>query len=115
MRWTRRYRQASDKGADGEIAWSWRPDAGVKSWRAILSKATGAIKPGTPGRARISRNTIAQGMPECSAYLSRLACVLSSLLHARLAGAFRHPAFPVPSWFRGTRRCITRAFRAAGM
>jgi len=55
MRWTRRYRQASDKGADGEIAWSWRPDAGVKSWRAILSKATGAIKPGTPGRARISR------------------------------------------------------------
>ena len=28
-----------------------------------------ANKPGTPGRARSSRNTIAQGMPVVSAYL----------------------------------------------
>jgi hypothetical protein len=31
MRWTRRSRETSETGADGEIVWSWRPDAGVKS------------------------------------------------------------------------------------
>jgi hypothetical protein len=29
MRWTRRHGWTSDAGRDGEIAWSWRPDAGV--------------------------------------------------------------------------------------
>src|SRR5215472_2670826 len=42
----------------------WLPDAGVKS--AEIPRATVARKPGTPGRARSSRSTIAQGMPECS-------------------------------------------------
>jgi hypothetical protein len=37
--------------ADGEIAWSWRPDAGVK-FAMTKSQATEANKPGTPGRAR---------------------------------------------------------------
>jgi hypothetical protein len=48
--------------ADGEVAWSWSPDAGIKPAEDD-PPATGAIKPGTPGRSRISRNTIAQGMP----------------------------------------------------
>jgi hypothetical protein len=47
--------------ADGEVAWSWSPDAGIKPAEDD-PPATGAIKPGTPGRSRISRNTIAQGM-----------------------------------------------------
>src|ERR1700759_4597393 len=35
-------------------------------------------------------------MPACSAYLSRLACVLSTIFARKAAGAFRHPAFPAP-------------------
>ena len=31
---------------------------------AEIDEATGANKPGTPGRARSSRKTIAQGVPE---------------------------------------------------
>jgi hypothetical protein len=31
MRWTRRCLLTSGTEADGEVAWSWRPDAGVKS------------------------------------------------------------------------------------
>jgi len=30
MRWTRRRRKTSGANADGEVVWSWRPDAGVK-------------------------------------------------------------------------------------
>ena len=33
------------------------------SFAEMIGKATGANKPGTPGRSRSSRNTIAQGMP----------------------------------------------------
>ena len=59
------------RDADGEIAWSWRPDAGVKSRgmamsalrarRAVIRAATEANKPGTPRRARISRKPLRRG------------------------------------------------------
>ena len=39
------------------------------SLRVTNSQATVANKPGTPGRARISRKTIVQGMPDVSADL----------------------------------------------
>jgi len=39
--------------ADGEIVWSWRPKAGVKS--AERSADDGDNKAWSPGRARISR------------------------------------------------------------
>jgi hypothetical protein len=73
--------------ADGEIVWSRHPDAGVKlagdDWQATVAK-----EPGTPRRSRISRSTIAQGMPDVLAHLSLLACAkVHFLLHARLAGA----------------------------
>jgi hypothetical protein len=36
MRWTRRRRETSGAIADGEVVWSWRPDAGAKfSWDTI--------------------------------------------------------------------------------
>ena len=35
----------------------------LRSSLALIRKATVAKKPGTPGRARSSVNTIAQGMP----------------------------------------------------
>src|SRR5262249_18462829 len=49
--------------ADGKIAWSWPPDAEVKP-AGEDPPATVANKPGAPGRARIRRNTIAQGRPD---------------------------------------------------
>ena len=48
--------------ADGQAVWSCPPDAGVKL-RKTKSAATEANKPGTPGRSRSSRKTIAQGVP----------------------------------------------------
>jgi hypothetical protein len=47
--------------ADGEVVWSWRPLAGVKSVEDDR-QATVTKKSWTPGRARSSVNTIAQGM-----------------------------------------------------
>jgi hypothetical protein len=36
--------------ADGEVVWSWRPDAGAKfSWDAMPAKVTGAKEPGPRG------------------------------------------------------------------
>jgi hypothetical protein len=34
MRWTRTRQQTTDARADGQAVWSWRPDAGAKSWSA---------------------------------------------------------------------------------
>jgi hypothetical protein len=51
--------------ADGEVAWSWLPDAGVKFANALSGAAgDGGNKARSPGRSRISRNTIAQGRPD---------------------------------------------------
>jgi hypothetical protein len=65
-------RKTSDAGADGEVVWSWRPDAGAKpcTMRAEPDRAKmrcylqgdGGKKARSPGRSRISRKTIAQGM-----------------------------------------------------
>jgi hypothetical protein len=62
MRWTRCARQTSVRDADGEVVWSWRPDAGVKL-RSNFCAATVAKEPGHRGERDISRNTIAQGKP----------------------------------------------------
>ena len=54
MRWKRRHHWTSAAEADGEIVWSRSPtlpDAGIKL--------------GTPGRPRLSGDTIAEGRPEC--------------------------------------------------
>ena len=47
--------------ADGEIVWFWHPDAGVKF--ALGSADDGGKKARSPGRSRISRKTIARGVP----------------------------------------------------
>ena len=47
--------------ADGEVVWSWRPLAGVK-FVEDDRQATVTKKSWTPGRARSSVNTIAQGL-----------------------------------------------------
>ena len=48
--------------ADGEVVWSWRPDAGAKFCESHRG-ATVARKPGHRGELEVSRKTIAQGKP----------------------------------------------------
>src|SRR5690349_19810590 len=52
--------------AYGQAVWSCPPDAGVNP-RVKSPGETEANKPGTPGRSRSSRSTIARGMPDVSA------------------------------------------------
>src|ERR1700742_4488019 len=61
---------------------------------------TEANKPGTPGRSRSSRKTIAQGVPGDfgGPVLSLRAFVFFG---TRGSGCVVHPAFPAPSVFRG--------------
>jgi hypothetical protein len=56
-----------------------------------------AKKPGTPGRARSSRNTIAQGMPDCFG-VPVLASRASFPFCTQGSGCGEHPAFPAPSF-----------------
>jgi hypothetical protein len=44
-------RLTSAADADGEVVWSWRPDAGVK-WRGSIRAATVARKPVTGESAK---------------------------------------------------------------
>jgi hypothetical protein len=61
MRWTLWRRKTSGAIADGEIVWSWRPDAGAKFSRKRFRESDGGKRARSPGRSRISRKTIAQG------------------------------------------------------
>ena len=64
MRWTRMV--SRDERCQTWTAKSCGPDIPtlISSFVALMSReAMVASKPGAPGRARISRNTIAQGMP----------------------------------------------------
>src|SRR6266481_210379 len=67
MRWThiaeRSHCATSGVCADGEVVWSWRSNAGAKLAETI-PPMTVATKQWSPGRARISRKTIAQGRPD---------------------------------------------------
>ncbi len=52
--------------AYGEVVWSRRPDAGVKlAMMLCIALTMGATKPGPQGEHEISRETTAQGMPDC--------------------------------------------------
>ena len=48
--------------ADGEVVWSWRSEAGAKV-AGHVPRMTVATKQRSPRRARISRKTIARGVP----------------------------------------------------
>ena len=72
-------RKTSATDAYGKIVWSsclptlgsslCVSDVGPADRHAASAQAVVAKKPGTPGRARIRRQTIAQGMPAVAAYL----------------------------------------------
>ena len=85
------------------------------SLRVTSSQATVAIKPGHRGERAISRQTIVQGMPDCSGGpVVTNACAFYQ--RARGCGCIERPAFPAPSVLRGTRSMHhSGAKRAAGM
>jgi hypothetical protein len=60
--------KTNDAEADGEVVWSWRPDAGVK-FRGTIREATVAKEPRHRGEHEANRKAVAQGMSDCSAYL----------------------------------------------
>jgi hypothetical protein len=57
-------RETSGANADGEVVWSWRPDAGAKFSRTQFAKVTGAKEPGPRGEHEVTVKTIAQGRPD---------------------------------------------------
>jgi len=61
MRWTRMARQTNVAGADGEVVWFWRPDAGAK----VVERFTidGGKKARSPGRVR--RKPLKPSRREC--------------------------------------------------
>src|ERR1700730_1724010 len=100
---------------DGEIVWSWRPDAGAKFLRSKLLRGDGGKRARSPGRSRISRKTIAWGMPDVSG-----ASAVNTRVHTKTTkrtrgcGCIGHPAFPAPSDFRMAQSFRkTRTHRAA--
>src|SRR5262245_18722758 len=88
--------------ADGEVVWSWRRDPGA-TLAGSIPPATGARKAASPGRPRISRKPIARGKPGClGCTCSSTRVLFCSTLRTRDCGRSRRPAFPAPSFRRGT-------------
>src|SRR5690349_21396023 len=95
MRWTRCVRLTSAHITDGEVVWSWRPDAGAKlasgkscrgrRWQESPVTGESSKETVTPSR-RESRNASVEPvvLPPCF------------LLHGT-HGCNQHPAFPAPS------------------
>jgi len=99
--------------AYGEIVWSWRRDPGATLAGAI-SPATGARKAASPGRARISRNTIARGKPGCLGCTCQIRVRSLLPLHTVLR-AQSAPGFPCALCQReGQRDVTTRAKTCRG-
>jgi hypothetical protein len=116
-----------DAAASGDLHRTKRPQRTAKScghdaatlassWREYRAD-DGGKRGRSPGRARISRKTIARGKPGCPGCTCSLTRVhFCSTLRTRDCGRSRRPAFPAPSRRReGQRDCTTRANHAAGM
>src|SRR6476661_3025640 len=96
MRWTLMPRLTSVADADGEVVWSWRPDAGAKFCESHCG-ATVARKPGHRGEYEGNRKTIAQGKLGCLRWTCMLVCVFFRTNCTRDRGCSAHSAFPAPS------------------
>ena len=112
------------EAAYGKTVWSWHPLL-VSNRRRFSRSPTGSRKtvnsPMTEARGirlrgelGISRQTIAQGRPDALRWTCMLVCALPCAHCTRDRGCSAHPAFPAPSFFRGTRISpIARAHCAA--
>ena len=78
--------------ADGEVVWSWRPDAGVKL-RGGIRQATVAKKPGHRGELEVSRNPSRREGRSVSAEPVCSCAFLCTILHTR-PRVQRAPGFP---------------------
>jgi hypothetical protein len=104
MRWTRELRLTSVTRADGEVVWSWRPDAGAKLCGDDL-RSDGGKRARSPGRARRKplkplrrEGRIASAEPVCS-------CAFSYVhLHTR-PRVQRAPGFPCALYFLRVKSC----------
>src|SRR5665213_3379481 len=72
-----------------------------RRWRQVLERLTllggdGGKKARSPGRARISRQTTAQGRPECFRFTCMLVCAFLVHQCTRDRGCSVHPAFSAP-------------------
>jgi hypothetical protein len=90
-----------------------------RPWRqvgAMRLADDGGKKRRSPGRARISRKTIARGKPGCLGCTCSLTRVLfCATRRTRDCGCIQRPAFPAPSRRReGQHRCTTRAKTCRG-
>jgi hypothetical protein len=64
MRWTRRHRKTNDVGVDGEVAWSWLPDAGAKFAKTLARLAgDGGYK--ARHTEEIAKETVTPSRREC--------------------------------------------------
>ena len=88
----------SGANADGEVAWIWRPDAGVKFSKAkqFARERRWQESPVTGMSAKETVKTIAQGRPGDSAkpVVSNSRAFYTC---TRGHGCGEHPAFPAPS------------------
>ena len=94
--------------ADGEVVWSWRPDAGAKfSWDAIPRRRRGQKSPVPGESAKYAVKTIAQGRPDDPAPPVVLPRATFYARGPRVRA--EHPVFPAPSYSEGQFSSIARA------
>jgi hypothetical protein len=100
MRWT--LAVSMRRAAWRRTAKSCGPGAPMQALSFVgnILRVNGGNQAWSPGRSRISRNTIAQGRPDDP--LSPVVLPRAFLLHAD-PGCGGHPVFPAPSVFRGLR------------
>ena len=108
-------RKTSGASADGEVVWSWRPDAGVKFRKDDSCEATVAKEPGHRGEHEAAVKTIARGMPGVSGVtVVTNACAFYTPHAAAGASSARHslrPLISVGCDFQGKTRAMQRRER----
>ena len=102
MRWTcwiaaRIAARTNDLDADGEVVWSWSPDAETKL-RGTIRAMKGQQSPVPGESSKDTVKTIVQGMPDDLA--EPVVTAASFSICWRAMGCGQHPAFPAPSCSR---------------
>jgi len=114
MRWTPAVLLTNGTGADGEVVWSWRPDAGVKL-AEIFCRRQWQESPVTGESAKETVKTIARGKPVESGVTVVTTSCAHLFLHARLR-VQRAPGFPCAlcsrGWYWQSSGVFTRRDRA---